>query len=186
MSAIDYVPTYSDIDHRLMNTLGDLMDKTINYLSSSLSGPLTASCIIYIAFIGYNIMYGRSSISLWDFIATTVKLAIVVTLTTNASQYNAWIKDIFFTDLPNAIANVTQGAHSDKNVWDNMMAHASAHVFDAANKYNGWTEVGTYIVNWIAGLICLLIAAFLALLPLSLQCLQNLVHFLSYQLDHFL
>ncbi|WP_396584278.1 type IV secretion system protein [Bartonella grahamii] len=178
MSAIDYIPTYSDIDKRLMNTLGDLMDRTINYLSSSLSAPLAASCIIYIAFIGYNTMYGRSSIPLWDFIATTFKLAIVVTLTTNASQYNAWIKDIFFTDLPNAIANVTQGASSDKNVWDNMMAHASAHVFDAANKYNGWTEVGTYIVNWIAGLICLLIAAFFSTIGFIVTMFAKLGSFL--------
>ncbi|EJF75973.1 type IV secretion system protein [Bartonella alsatica] len=178
MSLMNYVPTYSDIDDRLMNTLGDLMDKTINYLSSSLSAPLTASCIIYIAFIGYNIMYGRSSIPLWDFIATTVKLAIVVTLTTNASQYNAWIKDIFFTDLPNAIANVTQGASSDKNVWDNMMKHASAHVFDAANKYNGWTEIGVYIVNWIAGLICLLIAAFFSTIGFIVTMFAKLGSFL--------
>ncbi|WP_375635046.1 MULTISPECIES: type IV secretion system protein [unclassified Bartonella] len=178
MSAIDYIPTYSDIDKRLMNTLGDLMDKTISNLSSSLSAPLTASCIIYIAFIGYNTMYGRSSMPLWDFIATTVKLAIVVTLTTKASQYNAWIKDIFFTDLPNAIANVTQGAISDKNVWDNMMAHASAHVFDAANKYNGWTEVGMYIVNWIAGLLCLLIAAFFSTIGFIVTMFAKLGSFL--------
>ncbi|WP_375650970.1 type IV secretion system protein [Bartonella sp. OT172YNZD] len=178
MSLMNYVPTYSDIDDRLMNTLGDLMDKTINYLSSSLSAPLAASCIIYIAFIGYNIMYGRSSMPLWDFIATTFKLAIVVTLTTNASQYNAWIKDIFFTDLPNAIANVTQGAASDKNVWDNMMKHASAHVFDAANEHDGWTEVGTYIVNWIAGLICLLIAAFFSTIGFIVTMFAKLGSFL--------
>ncbi len=67
-----------------------------------------------------------------------------------------------------------------------MMAHASAHVFDAANKYNGWTEVGTYIVNWIAGLICLIIAGFFAPLVLSSQYLLNLDRFLSYQWDQYL
>lgn len=151
---------FTTIDHRLMNALTHIMGKTISNLSGALSAPLTAACTIYIAFIGYNIIYGRSSMPLWDFIATTFKLGIIVTLTTKAANYNTWITNIFFTDLPNAISNVTQGAVSDKNVWDNMIQNAYAHAFDAANKYNGWTELGTYIVNWIAGLICLVIAGF--------------------------
>ncbi|GAA5109702.1 type IV secretion system protein [Bartonella jaculi] len=151
---------FTMIDQRLMNALTDIMVKTISNLSGALSTPLTAACTIYIAFIGYNIMYGRSSMPLWDFIATTFKLGIIVTLTTKAASYNTWITNIFFTDLPNAISNATQGAASDKNVWDNMIQNAYAHAFDAANKYNGWTEVGTYIVNWIAGLICLIISGF--------------------------
>nr|ADN97088.1 VblB6 protein [Bartonella sp. TT0105] len=154
------------------------MDKTISHLSSSLSAPLSASCIIYIAFIGYNVMYGRSSMPLWDFIATTFKLCVVVTLTTKASQYNIWVKDIFFTDLPNAIANVTQGASSDKNVWDNMMKHASAHVFDAANKYTEWYDMGKYLVNWIAGLICLFIAGFFSTIGFIVTMFAKLGSFL--------
>ncbi|WP_375685097.1 type IV secretion system protein [Bartonella sp. AP172QHHD] len=149
---------FTMIDQRLMKALTDIMDKTISNLSGALSVPLQSACIIYIAFIGYNIMYGRSSMPLWDFIATTFKLGIIVTLTTRAANYNTWVVNIFFTDLPNAISNATQGAVSDKNVWDNMIQNAYAHAFDAANKYNGWTEVGTYIVNWIAGLICLIIS----------------------------
>ncbi|WP_375630666.1 MULTISPECIES: type IV secretion system protein [unclassified Bartonella] len=149
---------FTTIDDRLMNSLTNIMGKSISNLSGALSAPLTAACTIYIAFIGYNIIYGRSSMPLWDFIATTFKLGIIVTLATNAANYNTWITNIFFTDLPNAISNATQGAVSDKNVWDNMIQNAYAHAFDAANKYNGWTEVGTYIVNWIAGLICLVIA----------------------------
>ncbi|WP_375695605.1 type IV secretion system protein, partial [Bartonella sp. AC66GZZY] len=149
---------FTTIDDRLMNSLTNIMGKSISNLSGALSAPLTAACTIYIAFIGYNIIYGRSSMPLWDFIATTFKLGIIVTLATKAANYNTWITNIFFNDLPNAISNATQGAVSDKNVWDNMIQNAYAHAFDAANKYNGWTEVGTYIVNWIAGLICLVIA----------------------------
>ncbi|WP_019220166.1 type IV secretion system protein [Bartonella florencae] len=175
---MDYVYTYTDIDHRLMKTLENIMDKTINNFSASLSAPLTAACTIYIAFIGYNVIYGRSSMPLWDFIATTAKLAIVLTLTTNASQYNAWIKNIFFSDLPNAIANVTQGVSSDKSVWDTMMKHASAHVFDAANRYTSWYDLGKYIVNWVAGLICLLIASFFSTIGFIVTMFAKLGSFL--------
>ncbi|WP_317992840.1 type IV secretion system protein [Bartonella gliris] len=155
--AFENITVFTDIDKYLMGTIVTTMDKTIDHLSSSLSAPLKVSCTIYIIFIGYNVIYGRSSMPLWEFIATVFKLGIIVALTTNAANYNAWVRDIFFNDLPNAISNVTQGAHSDKNVWDNMLEKGAAHVFDAA-KAASWYAVATYVVNWIAGLFCLVVA----------------------------
>ncbi|WP_078674251.1 type IV secretion system protein [Bartonella elizabethae] len=63
------------------------MDKTITHLSSGLSAPLKASCTIYIIFIGYNIIYGRSSTPLWEFIVTTFKFGIIVVRTKNTAAY---------------------------------------------------------------------------------------------------
>ncbi|WP_254492449.1 type IV secretion system protein [Bartonella sp. B1099] len=146
---------FTMIDNGLMEPLTKVMDDTIRNLSSSLSTPLKASCTIYIIFIGYNIIYGRSSMPLWDFIATVFKLGIIVALATNATHYNTWVRDIFFNDLPNAIANATQGAHSDKNVWDNMIQTAASHVFDAANREHTFT----FAVYWLAGLFCLGVSA---------------------------
>ncbi|WP_156851093.1 type IV secretion system protein [Bartonella refiksaydamii] len=147
---------FTKIDTGLMDPLTRIMDDTITNLSSALAAPLKASCTIYIIFMGYNIIYGRSSMPLWEFIAITFKLGIIVALATNSAHYNTWVKDIFFNDLPNAISNITQGAHSDKNVWDNLLQSAAGHVFDAANKEHAFT----FAVYWLAGLICLVISAF--------------------------
>ncbi|WP_208431809.1 type IV secretion system protein [Bartonella schoenbuchensis] len=158
----NYIPTFTKMDSSIVGTLNDIMDKIIANLSSSLSAPLSLSCTIYIAFMGYNVIYGRSSMPLWEFIATAVKLSIVVTLTTHASEYNAWVKNIFFTDLPNAVANVTQGitqgAATSENVWDNMLSTAYKQAFDITNKESGWLEVGTHIINWLGGIICIFIS----------------------------
>ncbi|WP_019223223.1 type IV secretion system protein [Bartonella rattaustraliani] len=154
--AFENITIFTDMDSSVMKVLENIMNTTINRLSLGLSAPLKAACTIYIIFMGYNIIYGRSSMPLWEFIATAFKLGIIVTLATEASFYNTWVKDIFFNDLPNAIAHVTQGtAHSDKNIWDNMMDHAAAHAFDAANAVS-WHALGSYIVNWIGGLLCIL------------------------------
>ncbi|UNE53882.1 type IV secretion system protein [Bartonella machadoae] len=152
---------FTTIDNLLMKPLTKTMDGVIAHLSSSLAAPLKISCTLYIIFMGYNIIYGRSSMPLWDFIVTTFKLGIIVALATNAPTYNTWVKDIFFHDLPNAIANVTQGAaQSDKNVWNNLINKATAHVFDAANQHKGLTEMGRFLVAWIAGFICYVVACF--------------------------
>ncbi|WP_407965347.1 hypothetical protein [Bartonella sp. C271] len=75
---------------------------------------------------------------LWEFIATAAKLAIIVTLTIQADNYNIWVKNIFFHDLPSAIANIIPGTTFDQNIWDNMIKHAPAHVFEAAERYKGF------------------------------------------------
>ncbi|WP_375658590.1 type IV secretion system protein [Bartonella sp. MR30HLJHH] len=176
--AVESKGIFTKIDNMLMEPLTETMGKVINNLSSSLGAPLKLSCTIYIIFMGYNIIYGRSSMPLWEFIATTFKLGIVVSLATNAALYNEWVRDIFFHDLPNAIANVTQGAHVDRNVWDNMMNQAGAQVLDAANQYTGLTQMGMYIATWIAGFICLVVAAFFCLVGFVVSLFAKLGSFL--------
>ncbi|WP_273717678.1 MULTISPECIES: type IV secretion system protein [Bartonella] len=177
--AFETITIFTDMNSAVTKTLEDIMDNTIKHLSSGLSGPLKLSCTIYVIFMGYNIIYGRSSTPLWEFIVTTFKLGIIVALATNAALYNEWVRDIFFNDLPNAIANVTQGAaHSDQNVWDNMLRQAGAHVFDESEKYTGWTEAGKFLVTWLAGCICLVDALLLATIGFIVSMFAKLGLFL--------
>ncbi|ENN90421.1 type IV secretion system protein [Bartonella schoenbuchensis] len=141
------------MDKSLMEPVMQTMDKNIVNLSSALSTPIMASATIYIAFIGYNVTYGRSSIPLWDFIATAVKLAIIVTLTTHAPEYNVWVKKFFFTDLPNAITSVLQTSNIDDNVWDTMVQKTSKHVFEKTAKAKWWQWIGL----WLTGMCCIII-----------------------------
>ncbi|WP_375617890.1 MULTISPECIES: type IV secretion system protein [unclassified Bartonella] len=176
--AVESKGIFTKIDNMLMDPLTKTMNDAIAHLSSSLGAPLKLSCTIYIIFMGYNIIYGRSSMPLWEFIATTFKLGIVVSLATKAALYNEWVSGIFFHDLPNAIANVTQGAHVDRNVWDNMMNQAGAQVLDAANQYTGLTQMGMFIATWIAGFICLVAAAFFCLVGFVVSLFAKLGLFL--------
>ncbi|WP_375682901.1 MULTISPECIES: type IV secretion system protein [unclassified Bartonella] len=176
--AVESKGIFTKIDNMLMDPLTDAMNNAISNLSLSLGAPLKLSCTIYIIFMGYNIIYGRSSMPLWEFIATTFKLGIVVALATKADVYNEWVSGIFFHDLPNAIANVTQGAHVDRNVWDNMINKAGAQVLDAANQYTGLTQMGKFIATWIAGFICLVAAILFCLVGFVVSLFAKLGLFL--------
>ncbi|EJF93853.1 type IV secretion system protein [Bartonella elizabethae] len=176
--AFDKIAYFTTIEDSLIKPIMQIMNETIKNLSSSLNGPLKLSCTIYIIFIGYNIISGRSSMPLWEFIVTTFKLGIVVALATNAALYNEWVGDLFFNSLPNAIAQATQGTiHSDKNVWDDMLNQAVAHVFDEAKKAS-WLALGAYLVAWIVGFACYVIAAIFCLIGFYVTMFAKLGLFL--------
>ncbi|WP_375668891.1 type IV secretion system protein [Bartonella sp. MR168JLCBS] len=157
--AFEKINFFTTAENMLTNPIMEIMTDSIKNLSLGLSVPLKASCTIYIIFIGYNIISGRSSMPLWEFITTAFKLGIIVSLATNAALYNEWVGNIFFEALPNAIAHATQGTiHSDKNIWDDMLNKAVAHVFDEA-KSASWLALGAYLVAWIVGFACYVIAA---------------------------
>lgn len=146
---------FSDINTRLMQTIVLTLDQSIEGLSSSLSAPIAASATIYIMFLGYNVTYGRSTMPLWDFITTAVKLAVIVTLVTRASSYNIWIKDIFFTELPNSIVRVLRLLSIDNSIWDHILSNASANIFEkAAEESKLWS-----VVVWLTSIGCIIIVS---------------------------
>ncbi|CAK02360.1 VblB6 protein [Bartonella tribocorum] len=62
--AFENLHIFTTIDTNLVHSITKIMDKTISNLAASLATPLKASCTIYIAFMGYNIISGRYSIPL--------------------------------------------------------------------------------------------------------------------------
>lgn len=174
----DKIAYFTMVENMLTKPIMKIMNDSVEHLSTGLSTPLKASCTIYIIFIGYNIISGRSSMPLWDFIATTFKLGIIVALATKAALYNEWVGDLFFNSLPNAIAQATQGTiHSDKNVWDDLLNKASSHILDEAKKAS-WVALGSYLVTWIYASLCYTIAIIFCLIGFIVTLFAKLGLFL--------
>ncbi|WP_375680749.1 MULTISPECIES: type IV secretion system protein [unclassified Bartonella] len=176
--AFEKIAFFITAEDMLIKPIVKIMHNSVEHLSSALGTPLKLSCTIYIIFIGYNIISGRSSMPLWEFITTAFKLGIIVSLTTKAALYNEWIGDLFFNSLPNAIAHATQGTiHSDKNIWDDLLNKAVSHIFDAT-KSSSWLALGAYLISWFYASLCYTIAAVFCLIGFIVTMFAKLGLFL--------
>ncbi|WP_375645890.1 type IV secretion system protein [Bartonella sp. TT29SHDZB] len=172
------VAYFTTAEDMLIKPIVKIMHNSVEHLSSALGTPLKLSCTIYIIFMGYNIISGRSSMPLWEFIVTAFKLGIIVSLATNAALYNEWVGDLFFNSLPNAIAHATQGTiHSDKNIWDDLINKAVSHILNST-KSASWLALGAYLVSWIYASLCYTIAIIFCLIGFIVTLFAKLGLFL--------
>lgn len=71
-----------------------ISDGTSN-IAEWLSGPLTVAVTLYVILFGYLILRGSVHEPILDFAFRAIKLAIIVTLVKNASEYQTYVTNIF-------------------------------------------------------------------------------------------
>jgi type IV secretion system protein VirB6 len=72
---------------------------------SAFGGLLTAVLTIYVALIGYQLLLGRSSLSIGEFALSAVKLAAVIALATQWGNYQRLVYNVLFYG-PEQLANL--------------------------------------------------------------------------------
>ncbi|WP_208438057.1 type IV secretion system protein [Bartonella taylorii] len=120
MSDFSYAPFQSISDY-IVAPLDVVMNTTVSGLSSAISAPLNLASIIFIFLYGYNVMTGRTTLSMHNLLNNVVKIFVVTTMATNADTFNIYVKDIFFNDLVNAIGNALNNNPTGSNVFDHIL-----------------------------------------------------------------
>jgi type IV secretion system protein VirB6 len=79
----------------------------------AVSGLLTLLLTLYVAFIGYRLMLGRSQLRVSDFALNAVKLGVVIALATQWDTYQTVVYDLLFRGPQQLAAMVTNAVHPD-------------------------------------------------------------------------
>src|SRR4051794_13291476 len=107
------------------------MDGIIAGMTSAMATPVAAAAVVYYAVQGLRLANGDST-PLQNFVPQLIRVGTVIWLSSNLSAFNQWVRDIFFTGLPNAlgavIANSTGAPGNSLN--------ATAAIFD-----NLWSQI---------------------------------------------
>jgi type IV secretion system protein VirB6 len=116
---------------RMDAALSGSMDGIIAAMTSAMATPIAAAAIVYYAVQGLRLANGDST-PLQNFVPQLIRVGTVIWLSSNLSAFNQWVRDVFFTGLPNALGVVI--ANSTGATGNSLSATAA--IFD-----NIWSQI---------------------------------------------
>lgn len=136
--------TATELDTSLIEGMGVAVSAGLAWAAPQLKTGL----MLYVAGFGLLMMYGR--VDKGTFMTAIVR-ALAVTAILKASNYDYYVRDLFFTDLPNAIAAAMDGPRVTVNsadqfdrMWSAVM-HYSAFINGQAS---GWDDIVNRSIVW--------------------------------------
>src|SRR3954447_23210417 len=85
------------------------MDGIISAMTTAMATPVALAAVSYYAVQGLKLANGDPT-PVHNFVPQLIRVAVVIWLSSNLDAFNLWVRDIFFTGLPNALSNVTTGS----------------------------------------------------------------------------
>ncbi|NSZ10057.1 MULTISPECIES: type IV secretion system protein [Agrobacterium] len=173
----------TEIVSSFVEPLEQFIDQGAGNLASALEGPLTTGAVLYIVIFGIMILLGyvRSPIS--DFVINVIKISILVALVTQVSNYNQYVTDLFFTQIPDglstAIGSVSPGAVNPEQIksgagFDAIIDRAIIMGEEIASE-GSWNDIYPYIVSAVFTVVALLVAMILLAIYLFAKVASALV-----------
>lgn len=156
----------SDVVEGFVQPLEDFMIQGVSNLADALEGPLMAGAVLYIVIFGIMILLGYVRAPVSDFVVNVIKIAILAALVTQVDNYQFFVSDLFFTQLPEGISaalGTVQGSTTDASAVSNGSAFDTVinQVMSIANEIReqgNWRNVYPIFVAVVFSTVALLVA----------------------------
>ena len=133
------------------------MDGIIAAMTTAMATPIALAAVAYYGVQGLKLANGDPS-PLQGFVPQLIRVGVVIWLSTNLDAFNLWVRDVFFTGLPNFLGGVVTGStggsinslSATSAAFDNIWAQLWVIIG------NVWMQVGlsvTSVVLAIGGLV---------------------------------
>lgn len=138
---------------RMDTALAGSIDGIIAAMTTAVATPIALAAVVFYAVQGLKLANGDPE-PLHGFVPQVIRVGVIIWLSTNLSAFNQWVRDIFFTGLPNALA--TAIGNSTGNTANSV--NATAALFDGIwNQVwvivgTAWSQVGISVTGMIAGI----------------------------------
>lgn len=88
---------------------------SVSNLATFVDGPLRVAVLLYVVLYGFAVMRGAIAEPIQEFAWRAIRLVLIVLLASNASSFQQYVTDLFFTSLPKEIGNALAGSALDAN-----------------------------------------------------------------------
>ncbi|MGR9145651.1 type IV secretion system protein (plasmid) [Rhizobium leguminosarum] len=113
---------FSFVDGQFKSPLENFISSGTSNIASWISGPLTAALTLYVVLYGYLVLRGSVQEPILEFAFRAMKLAIIVMLVRNASEYQTYVTNIFFETLPREISQaLNSGTAPSASTFDSLL-----------------------------------------------------------------
>jgi type IV secretion system protein VirB6 len=122
---------FSFVDGQFRTPLESFISSGTSNIANWVTGPLTAAVTLYVILYGYLVLRGSVHEPILDFAFRAIKLAIIVTLVKNASEYQTYVTTIFFETLPREISQaLNSGTAPSASTFDGLLDKGQASATD--------------------------------------------------------
>ena len=122
---------FSFVDGQFKTPLETFISTGTSNIAGWVTGPLTAAVTLYVVLYGYLVLRGSVQEPIFDFAFRAIKLAIIVMLVKNASEYQTYVTNIFFNTLPQEIAQaLNSGSAPSASTFDSLLDKGQASATD--------------------------------------------------------
>lgn len=122
---------FSFVDGQFKTPLETFISSGTSNIAGWVTGPLTAAVTLYVILYGYLVLRGSVQEPILDFAFRAMKLAIIVMLVKNASEYQTYVTNIFFNTLPQEIAQaLNSGSAPSASTFDSLLDKGQAAATD--------------------------------------------------------
>jgi type IV secretion system protein VirB6 len=139
-------------DNRIMSG----MDAALSGLAQYVGRPIGTCAAIWFLWQGIRVANGDNA-PLQNLVPTIIKIAAIVALSTNLANFDYWVRNLFYSGIPNALGKAVSGASdptgvqgvgaSFDQIW-NLMWVDVGQVFAKAGTF----DVGSKIAAMLCGL----------------------------------
>ncbi|GAA3102271.1 type IV secretion system protein [Rhizobium viscosum] len=113
---------FSFVDGQFKTSLENFISSGTSNIASWVTGPLTAALTLHVVLYGYLVLRGAVQEPILEFAFRAMKLAIIVMLVRNASDYQTYVTNIFFDTLPREISQaLNSGAVPSASTFDSLL-----------------------------------------------------------------
>ncbi|WP_018099459.1 type IV secretion system protein [Sinorhizobium meliloti] len=113
---------FAFVDEQFKAPLENFISSGTSNVASWITGPLIAALTLYVVLYGYLVLRGSVQEPILDFAFRAIKLAIIVMLVKNASEYQTYVTNIFFDVLPREISQaLNTGTAPSASTFDSLL-----------------------------------------------------------------